>query len=189
MLKGLTDLPIALISLVFALLLAKKTDKQWSILFFFIATGGLLGTVVHTFALSVLLNRLIWVVLYVILFEIVRRFALIMVWCASGEKQKERIPVYATECVVYAVTLIFLFQGSIDSIYVFVVFAALILFRTVVAMLKFRRTPLKVNLFVAGLLVPLLLQAVSDLLPYAVVYEHIAIIIELFVAFLVAKDM
>ncbi len=189
MLKGLTDLPITLIAFIFAILLVKKTDKQWTILFFLIAVGGLLGTVVHTFALPVLINRLIWIVLYLILLEIVRRFALIMVWCASGEKQKERISVYVAECIMYAVTLILLFRDSIDSIYVFVVFAALIFVKMAVAMLKFRRTTLKVNLFVVGLLVPLLLQAVSDFLPYAVVYEHIAIVVEMFVAFSLARDM
>ena len=187
MLKGLSDVPIALISFVFGLLLLKK-KKEWSSLFLLIAVSAVLGAVVHTFDFPRAWNRAIWIVLYIFLYELIRRFAHLMVCYVSGKTDKERTPVYILEAVLYAVTLIFMFCVDINDIYVFVVFAAVMLVRVACAFVRFRPVPFKAGLLMAVLIFPLALQALEAVIPYAVLIEHMILAAALFIAYLMARE-
>ena len=187
MLKGLSDIPIALISFVFGLLLWKKR-KEWSLLFLLIAVSAVLGAVVHTFDFPRAWNRVIWIVLYIFLYELIRRFAHLMVCYVSGKAERERTPVYILEAVLYAVTLVFMFCVDINDIYVFVVFAAVMLVRVACASVRFRPVPFKAGLLMAVLIFPLALQALEAVIPYAVLIEHIILAASLCIAFVMARE-
>ena len=166
--KGLTDIPIALLSFVLFLLIRKKGKKQWSRIFLFVAVAGFLGAIVHTFRVSVWQMRLLWIVLYVFLFELVRRFALAATSYISGKSSGEKKLVYGMEAAAYliSVTVLFLFPGY--DIYAFVVFAAILFVRVLVCLIKTKNAPKDMWALILFLVLPIALQALADFIPYAV---------------------
>lgn len=187
MLKGLSDIPIALIALVFGVLLRKK-NKEWSSLFLLITVSAVLGAVVHTFDFPRVWNRVIWIVLYIFLYELIRRFAHLMVCYISGRAERERTLVYILEALLYGVTVVFMFAVSINDIYILVLFALIMLVRVVTSMVKFAPALFKARLLMAVLLFPLVLQALEEVIPYAVLIEHIILAAALCIAFSMAKE-
>lgn len=187
LLKGLSDIPIAIIALIFGILLWKK-KKQWASLFLLISVSAVFGAVVHSIDFPRGWNRAIWIVLYIFLYELIRRFAYLMVCYVSGKQSAERSCVYIIEAVLYAVTLVFMFTLDINDIYVFVVFAVIMLIRVLIALIKCRPVPFKARLLMIVLLFPLALQALEAAIPYAVLIEHVILAAALCIAFVMAKE-
>ena len=184
MLKGLTDIPIALLAGIFGILLHKKESKKWAFLFFLICVSGILGALVHTFEMPKLLKNVLWIILYVFLFELIRRFAKLVADYVSGKEEKEKIWVYISEIFLYAVTVIWMFAvEKINDIFIFIIFAFIMFVKIVVCLLKCEKVPNKLKLLMIMLFFPIILQALCNVIPYAVVFEHIFLAVALYVAY------
>lgn len=125
------------------------------IVFLLITVSAVLGAVVHTFDFPRVWNRSIWIVLYIFLYELIRRFAHLMVCYVSGRAERENPLVYILEALLYVVTPVFMFAVNINDIYVFVVFAVIMLVRVSTSMMKFAPVPSKARFLMAVLLFPL----------------------------------
>lgn len=182
LLIGLTDLPIALFSILLGMMLKKKNQKEWSSVFLLIGIAGILGATAHSLNLQKLPTIVIWCFLYPCLFESVRRYVLCFSSRLQSKKEAELPFVFVAEiiCFVGALgTLVFCFEKNIDILFL-VAFAAVEFVRLLLCL--FRTKPLSKSalLLLILLLVPLSLQAFSAFIPYSVVAEHIFLAVELF---------
>ena len=187
LMKGLTDLPIALLSALFGVLLIRKgSEKKWSSLFFLLCAAAALGASVHCFILPEPYISMIWAVEYILLFASVRRFAALLIGYAENAKQPERAAIFAAEGALYLGAVILRFCGSRFDIYLFVIFAALCFFRVGVCLLKNRPVSKIVRVLIAFLLAALLAQALKTVIPGGVVIGHGMIAAALFVIYRLA---
>lgn len=188
-LKGVTDLPIAALALIFGLLLAKKdVGKGWRNLFFLIAVAGVLGAFAHIFDYSPLIYEILWTILYILLFELIRRFAGLMVCYIIGEDRGEMPLVFILEGVIFAVTVLCLFLAPFNEIYIFVVFATIMFLRLIVCLVRCQRRPRLAVILIVSLSAPLAAQILEDVLPYAIVIEHILIAAVMFLAYRIGAE-
>ncbi len=191
-LKGFTDVPLAILSFIFALLCRKNhTSKDWTTLFFVVAAAALLGAFVHGVALPPLVGALIWVVLYPLLFEAVRRFGVVFGAFADGQNKPSPRPIWIAEILLYigAVAMMFAIYKNASlnfDILVFIAFAVIVFVYTLARMVKSPKLPKLAIAFVVLLAVPVLLQAFEAFIPYAVVIEHTFLAIALFIAYRIA---
>ncbi len=185
--KGYTDIPIAVVSLVLGAL-SVKHKRQWGILFFLVGIASAMGTVVHSVSFSKGVKNGIWVFLYVLLFESVRRFTyLFLLYIENGEKHKER-SLFVLEIVFYITAVIMLFiHGHID-IYIFSAFAGICIIKIVMTCIKEKRYPKTVKGLLLLLIPPVALQFFDGVIPFAVVFEHAFIIAELFAVYKISKE-
>jgi len=174
--KGATDLPIALIALLIGLLLRKKRSKDWGLLFQLVAVSGLLGAAVHMFALPMLGLQLTWMLLYILLFESIRRFSLLMAGYLSKTQIREKTAVYWTEGILFLAAAVTLFLHQGKDIYFLVVFMVIMVTRIIISLFRTGFASKKANALIVIVLVPVVLQAVAELLSAAVVMEHLCII-------------
>ena len=186
--KGFTDLPIALLALLFGILQMRKEKKEWGTLFLLIAVSGLMGAAVHIFALPRRALQLLWLVLYVLLFEDIRRFAMLMIAYISGIDGKERRIVWIAEGSLYAGAAVLLFAREGWDIYLLVVFMAFMFCRIVACLVRRGFSPAKATGLMAMLLVPILLQALAAVVSFAVVVEHIVVAAAEFVAHSIGQE-
>ncbi len=187
-LKGFTDMPIALICILFGVLSGRIRAKKYASLYFCIAPAAVLGAVVHIFRMPPTARDIVWVVLYPLLYESVRRFTMLFTAYITGREKPESRVVLLTEAVLCLLSIgLMLFLHRYDML-VFLGFGALCVIRIAAAVIASRRLPWKAGIMLAGVPIPLLLQAFSERIPYAVVYEHIAITALLFVVYLMARD-
>lgn len=186
MLKGLTDIPIALLALVFGIILLKKRIKNWSRLFFLIAVSAVMGTVVHVFTLTPVLYGILWIILYILLFESIRVFTHLMIGYVSGTYEKEKLPVFISEAVLYITAVILLLVPEMYDIYALVVFMMLMMARLIACIVQRKKVPKSIAVLVVLLIVPIALQACAGMIPYAVAAEHMFLLAALSVVFEIA---
>lgn len=187
-LKGFTDLPIALIAAVFAVLLRGGRGKTgWSAFFLLLSATAFLGAAAHILYLPPIGKDLLWVVLYLGLFETVRRVALLLTVKITGAEVRESSAVYLIEVLLYAGTLVTMFWLDRYDILIFAAFALYRLAAVVVCCIKTRRVPKQIRILLCFLFPPLLLQILAGVIPYAVVIEHLFLIAALCVVFGIAK--
>lgn len=185
-LKGFTDLPIAVLSLIFGLLTAKK-NKNGAILFFLISFAAFLGTAVHVIDFSPFINKAIWVILYPLLFEAVRRASLFISSFVKGKKQSENKIIFAVELPLLAAAIIIMYLIDDYDMLVFGAFALICLLRCAGSFLGVKKIPRPAIFLVILLIFPIILQAFSKVIPYAVVFEHIVIAFLLYTVYKMAK--
>lgn len=186
-LKGFTDLPIFLLGLIFALLVLKK-NKKWALLFFLISFTSLFGAAVHIFSFKISVLNFLWVILYPLLFETVRNASLLLSAYIYGQDKKENRVIFIFEIILYIAAVAAMYIcGKYDMIF-FATFAAVCLFRTAVSFFKTEKTPKKAVALVILLMFPLILQILSGVIPYAVIFEHLCILGLLFVTFKIASE-
>ena len=185
--KGVTDLPLALLAVVFGLLLRKKGKKEWSDLFLLVAAAALLGTGVHIIHITEPYLQLLWVILYALLFESIRRFSLLTVTHISDCQVEEQTAVWAAEAVLYlgAVALSFLANGL--DIYLLVIFMVLMFCRIVVCLTRYGFRPAKVTGLMVLLIAPIVLQALAAIISFAVVAEHLILAAAQVVTYAIGK--
>lgn len=187
-LKGFTDLPLAVLSLIFALLLRKNAAaKAWSRLFAFVAGAATLGSIVHGLALSPFWSAVTWTVLHPLLFESVRRFGLVFATFVDKKERRSPPAVFAAEAGFYLFCLALLYTIPPNDIYPFAAFAVLIFVQTTVAIARAPRLPKSATWFLVLLAIPLLLQIGETVIPYAVVIEHLFLALDLYIAYRIAK--
>lgn len=187
-LKGFTDIPIALISLLFFILLLKGERNEWRGVFLLTTVAAFMGAAVHILKFENSEKTLIWVILYVLLFELIRRFSLAMINFITEKNSYEKSAVYLFESVLYLTAVFGLFYFPKYDIFALVAFSALAFIRVSVCLFKTKRPKKSAVLLMFILLLPIVLQALSKLIPYAVVFEHIIIALALFIGFKIAKS-
>ena len=186
--KGITDLPLALLAVAFGLLLRKKEKNGWATLFFLVAAAALMGAAVHIIRIRKPYLQLLWVILYALLFESIRRFSLLTVTHISDCPTEEQTAVWAAEAVLYLGSVLLLFLADGRDIYLFVVFMAVMFCRIVVCLIRYGFRPAKVTGLMSLLLVPIVLQALAALIPFAVVAEHMILAVAQVVTYAIGKN-
>lgn len=185
--KGFSDLPIAAICLIFGFL-AWRGAKKHAVLFFEIAAAAVIGAAVHIFQMPVPVRDAVWIVLYPVLFELVRRFACLFSGYIAGRETPDGRAVFLTEGALCLLSVGFMLFVRKYDMYFFIAFGAFCAVRIIRTVLSARRLPTKAGIILAAVPVILLLQGFSTRIPYAVVYEHVIIAGLLVVFFLIAKE-
>ena len=174
--KGVTDLPIALAALIFGLLLKKQKRNDWMLLFLLVALSAVMGAAVHLLRLTPTVRRIVWTVLYALLYEDIRRFSLLMTAYISGCRAQECRAVWWTEGLLYLCTILVLMTHELHSIYILVVFMVIMLVRIAVCLARYRFRPARATGLMTLLVFPVTLQALADVISAAVVAEHLLIV-------------
>lgn len=186
--KGLTDLPLMLLALIFGLCLRRKGRAGKAALFFLIAFAAALGAGVHAIALPELWRRAVWCLLYALLFEALRRFARLLLEQIERGAARERRAVWLAEGALYLTAVCALLTGRRWDIYPFVAFAALMLLRVLRCLARHGFRPERAALLIALLPVPLALQALTRVFPLAVTLEHLVLLAALVQVYRIARD-
>ena len=192
-LKGFTDLPLAVLAFLFAVLCKKHaTPKGWATLYAIIGVAATLGAFVHGVALPPLVGALVWVVLYPLLFEAVRRFGVVFAAAVDHTYKPSPRGVFIAELLFYLAALAALFlllpyQILNYDILLFAIFAVLIFIQTAIRIFRAPKLSKLTVLFLALLAIPLLLQIFESVIPYAVVIEHTFLAVELYIAYRIAR--
>ena len=181
--KGLSDLPIALLAVVFGCLLLRRKARAWSAIFFLVAVSALFGAAVHSFAIPAPYLTVLWCGLYVLLFELIRSFTHRLTGCITGRRERERRAVRVIEAALYlaAVLCLLLWDGA--DIYMLVLFAVLMTVRVAICLIRHPGAPRRVKLLMLTLLAALLFQALKTVIPYGVVLGHVMIAVAECVAY------
>ncbi len=183
-LKGFTDLPIAAVSFTFGLILHKR-NKQQSLLFFLVSFSAVIGGIVHIFSFSEFVKNIIWTFLYLLLFESIRRFSFVLYSYITKKKINNKL-FYLFEVFLYILTLFFLFAIGKYDMLILIIFSAVCLYLPLKGVFISKNVPKSVYLLFITLIIPVLLQTFSAYIPYAVVYEHIFITLDLFIVYKMA---
>ena len=189
-LKGLTDVPLAVIALILGIILRCNTAvrRGWSDLLFLIALSALLGIAVHTFAIPRPYLSILWLVLYPALFELVRLFSQLIMECVSGDRMKEKCLVRMIELVLCTVAVVLNFMANEADIFVFALFCFMLLFRMLACILRCKGAPGRVTVLLILLTVSLLLLALKYVIPNSVPMSHIICTVSLFIIYCMGKD-
>lgn len=186
--KGFTDLPIAVVALIFSVMLKRKGKESFAELFGLTALSAVAGALVHIFKFTSTAKNLIWIGLYLALFEAIRRFAYLMSNYIKAEQKPEKIFFYSLEGVLYLLAVVLmLFAGKFDMACL-LVFGAVNVLRILISAVKSKRMPLKVVMLLVFAVFGIAFQFSSGTLPFAVVYEHALIFAMLFTVYLIAKE-
>lgn len=179
---GLSDLPIAVLSLIFSILSKKNGKKEWSIVFLFTGICAIIGTVAHTFAFSKFMYKLIWTVLYILLFDTVRRYILLF---TNLIRKTDNIKKYiiTIEISLYLICLFFLYIIEKYDILILILFSALCLCLLFCNIFKYRYiNKYLISIFVL-ISVSVILQILSNKLRILIVAEHLFLFSALFVVY------
>lgn len=186
-LKGFSDIPISVISFVFFLLLSKKENRSWKNIFLLVSLSSFIGALVHIINFGNLIKNIIWIVLYVLLFELVRRFSLQFISFIKGKNEREKTIIYVFEIVFYVVAAIGLFFYPKYDILAFVAFSFIVFLKVLICFITIKKVPSDAKLLIILLLFPIVLQIFSRIIPFAVLTEHLIIAAALFIAYKIAK--
>jgi len=173
--KGLSDLPITLLAIVFGCLLLRRQARAWSGMFFLTAVSALFGATVHGIAIPQFCLSVLWCGLYMLLFELIRRFALLITDCITGKREREQRPVLVLEAGLYLAAVLCLFLWKSADIYMLVLFAALLVVRIAFCLIRHPGAPRRVKILMLTLLAALLFQGLKTVIPYGVVLGHVTI--------------
>lgn len=186
--KGFSDIPISVIALVLGLFARKReTTKGFSLLFILVSFAAFVGALVHIFKVPHIVKTAVWVFLYFVLYECVKRFTFLFVkYIKKGENTPKFISF--AEYPFYLLSVIFLiFVKDYDMLF-FVFFSAVCIITITYILIKEKRITRNVLIFILIIPVVVLFQAFSRFIPYAVLFEHIVIAALLFLVYLMAIE-
>lgn len=183
--KGFTDIPIALLALVIGILLIKKKEPAY--MFFCIAFSAVLGAIVHSVSMPLLYVNLIWIFLYPLLYECIRRFAHVYISYIRKEKTKEKKPVLLIELLFILINDSVVFADTKYDILILMGFATIMIFRVAVCISKTKNVPKNAMILLVLLPLPVIMQTLEGIVPYAVVIEHILISADMIYAYFILK--
>jgi len=186
-LKGFTDLPIAILSFIFGIISQKSNNKTWSLLFYFVGISATLGVVAHTFVMPLLWLKIIWTVLYLLLFESVRRFAVLPIDLIKSDNNKLKKYLFILEIPFYLITLFLLYFVNDYDILILVLYSAVCLAFLVFYLVKYKYKNKYIYLIFLFLVMPIILQIMAKTYPLLVVVEHFSLFIALFIVYKISK--
>jgi len=186
--KGITDIPLALLALLFGAMLWRRQSRDWAKLMILIGAAGVLGALVHMFTLAERSRQIIWIVLFLLMYEVVRRFAKLMVEYSTENDRREPAVVWVAAAALYGVSIAALFFSQKLAMTVFIVFAAIMFSRIAVNLARCGFTPKKASELMLVVLVPIALQAFSGIIPGAVVMEHLILMAALLLVYRIGAE-
>ena len=189
-LKGLTDVPLALIALILGILLIRKAHvrQEWKYLFCILFPSAVLGVIVHTFSIHGTLYIIIWLVLNVLMFELIRTFAHLMKNYVEKNQEEEKKITYVYEGILLIASEILVFIKPDKSIYLFVIFSVICIIRIFVVMFTEGGISTKITIMMMVFLLALILQALKARFPAGVAIAHLLVCINLFVLYEMALE-
>lgn len=186
--KGLTDLPIVLMAGLFFILLRKRGfDKVRQSMFLYIFIAALLGALAHSFSLARPFHIAVWLVLFALLFEIVRAYAEIVRELAGLDARLPK-PYIIAEAVLYIVTAVLTFVQFRIAIFVFVVFAVGLSVHLINIFRKNRKVFDEMKVPAMIIFVALILQALKNVIPGAIVIAHCIICVAMYFLYRMAEE-
>lgn len=188
-LKGYTDLPIALAAFVLGLLAKKKkAPRGWALLLVTVGAAALVGALFHIFALPTPLRKFFRVVMHVLLYEAIFLFTVLFAEYLHKDHDLDLKHLRIMEAVLLVCSAAAVILLDKYDMMIFVLFAAACVAIFVICIIGAKKIPLKAGCLFAVLPVLLLLQGFSDVIPYAVVTEHIIITAALIIIYFIALD-
>lgn len=181
MLKGLTNIPILLISALCGVILLRKKAAHRSKLFFMISFAALLGTVLHTFVIDKIPFVILWSLLYALLYEVARTFSNMILSVEKGIFLRESKAVFAIEGVMFIASVVLCSIDNYLDIYVFAAFAIALMINLICRIVRSHDFAGKMIPLCIMLVAVLTVQALKDTIPHGVVIVHILIALTLFV--------
>ena len=184
--KGFTDVPIALLAVLFGLLLRRK--KGWREMFFLLAVTALLGTAVHVLVIPEPLHSVLWSVEFALLFALIALFAHRMEVYLTQKPVKEPKDVLFSGLALWVCAVILRFTYPNLDIYMLVPFAVGLMIRMILCFARQEKKPRLMKLLLPVLLAALAAQALKDVIPYGVVLVHAFIAAALFLVYRMGRE-
>lgn len=193
--KGLSDVPIALMALIFAFIVmphrAEDSPKarKWAEVFFLTSASAFMGSFVHVFLFPESVLRWLWIFLYILLYETVRSFRAVLLGVINGTPPTaESRPLRIAVLAAYLLSAVNRFFHTEIDIYVFLV-CSLVLLIPVLAALFRKRALWGLKASVLLLVFSTAVQAMRSFIPGAVMIAHVFIAAAMFLILRVAvKD-
>lgn len=190
MYKGISDLPILLVAMGFSIFLRKFEEKKiWSQFFMLVAEAAFIGAAVHMLALEGGYKKVAWAVLYVLLYEVVRNLSLALSgYILKAEVQYPKL-MWWVQIIMFLASFVLLLKEIKYDIYVFVGFAVInLIWLIYLAISGKNKISGKLWLFFGLAVVAAGLQALKEVIPYGVVWGHLAILVAMCVLFSVSIE-
>lgn len=186
--KGFTDVPLALVTLVFGILSKRNNRKEWGDLFLLIFLTASLGAVAHAFELPKVLWRSMWAVIFAGLFEIVFKFTKLFSRYVNSSINFNEKTFRCLQVILCFAAIIAVAGFGYKEMLIFVVYSFCNIVFLARCLIRRSNVPKKATFFVSLLSVVLLMQAFSTMIPYAVDIEHIVLTMILFVLYSISKS-
>ena len=182
LLKGVSDLPVSLLALVLGYLLRERGQNRWALVFFLAGIGAAMGAFVHAVPLEPEVYRTVWFMLYSLLYGTVLLFRLRVL------NEPPKVSLYVLGALLWLLTIILLLRGSGWDIYVFALFAAVVLIPVFIRVFaQTDASPYLRRMLIAAALA-LAFQALKAVIPYGVVLGHVCLMVALIFAYCVAAQ-
>lgn len=97
--------------------------------------------------------------------------------------------VFILEGVIFSVTVLCLFFAPFNEIYIFVVFMAIMFLRLIVCLVRCKDRPRLAVILLVSVSAPFIAQTLEDVVPYAIVAEHILIAAVMFLAYRIGAEV
>lgn len=190
--KGISDLPIAILSFVFFSVLAKDGKKShWTPVFGLLSIVSLLGAVAHIFEFSYISHNILWSIVYLVMDITILLTHYAFVSDATENREpvkKHKKMLQIISAIAYPIILVFLWavpDTHLDMI-VFVIYAFLMILPII--LVSFKKSPIarKLRCIVLMLLITGILQGFKPFQSFSIVVEHIIILFALVITFSIA---
>ena len=191
MYKGISDIPIFVLAMFFSVFLRRFDEKKvWSQFFMLLAEAAFIGAAVHMLALEGTYKKVAWAVLYVLLYEVVRNLALALLGYILRDEVRYPKLMWWIQVLMFIASLVLLIMGSKYDIYVFVGFAVISIAWILYVLFKDGKDAItgKLILFFGVAVLAAALQALKTVIPYGVVWGHVAILADVCVLFSLALE-
>lgn len=186
--KGISDIPIVILAIFFSIFLRKFEEKKsWSQFFMLLGAGAFLGALVHMLALEGMYKQIVWFALYVLLYEVIRKLSILL--CEYILKDQVQFPklLRVLQIICFVSSIVLLLQGNRYDIFVFADFAVAIL-AWIIYIASKNVITIRLALFLGFGIVAAGMQLAKDLIPFGVVWGHLAIVAAICVLFSMAIE-
>lgn len=187
-LKSLTDVPIAIVALVLGIYAGRNRKKEYEYFFLLITAAAIIGTVAHATDLPLGIYRVVWVILYLLLFEIVFRFSSIFCLYIDNSREYPKKQFRILELILFVCASITVVIIDRYDIYFFVIFDVICLTFLIMRMVKAKKLKPKVKIILLLAAIALILQGLTDLIPYVVAVAHIVVAVVLIILYSLSDE-
>ncbi len=187
--KGLSDIPIVIVAIIFGILLYNNKDKEHRDggIFFLVAICGLGGIILHSFSMNYKLHSILWGILYLFLYILVGAFSTELIALCNAKTKQGNSIIHFVGIICFVASCLCLYKNNGFDIYVFVLYAALALINCLITIKKYGKFD-KFSIFMfIFIILAIIFQAFKTIVPYGVAWGHICLIFSEISLFLMAK--
>lgn len=181
LLKGLSDLPVSLLALLFAYSLRLRGQLRWAAVFLLVGIAALLGALLHGVPLAPDVLRAVWCLEYALMFTAVFCFCRQMGLVVSGTRPGPAV--YALSVALFAAAIVLRLRDSRWDIYMLVAYAAVLGIPLAFRILTRPGSPACARWMLAAAGLSLAFQALKTVIPFGVVLGHLCLLAALALAF------